>query len=142
MRPAIKPRRLSLRPLICIQTAGLQVLHHLEKLRVRSRAKVTHLTSIKPDIKQRNIAITPIFEALRLAIASQHSSLSTAGFSALGHLLKRLYIQEHGLLFRTYVPSLVACLEDADSGVREMAEQTIIELFQYASARHLPSLSS
>lgn len=41
--------------------------------------------------------------------------------------------KEHGLLFRAYVPSLVACLEDADSGVRETAKSTVIELFQYAS---------
>jgi CLIP-associating protein 1/2 len=45
--------------------------------------------------------------------------------------------KEHGLLFRTYVPSLVACLEDADSGVRETAKQTVIELFQYVSAPRL-----
>jgi succinylglutamate desuccinylase len=48
--------------------------------------------------------------------------------------------KEHGLLFRTYVPILVACLEDADSEVREMAKQTVSELFQYTSACHLPSL--
>lgn len=39
--------------------------------------------------------------------------------------------REHGLLFRTYVPSLVTCLEDADSGVRETAKATVVELFQY-----------
>src|SRR5436190_22286489 len=39
--------------------------------------------------------------------------------------------KEHGLLFRSYVPSLVACLEDADSGVRETAKITVIDLFQY-----------
>jgi len=61
-------------------------------------SKVAHLTAIKSDIKQRNVpdgAIAPIFDSLRLAIASQHSSLSAAGFSSLGHLIKRLYIQEH-----------------------------------------------
>lgn len=38
--------------------------------------------------------------------------------------------KERGLLFRNYVPSLVACLEDADSGVRETAKKTIIDIFQ------------
>jgi CLIP-associating protein 1/2 len=74
---------------------------------------VTRLTSIKPDIKQRNIAITPIFEALRLAVASQHSSLSTAGFSALDHLLKRLYIQEHNHATATQARHIYPLLLDA-----------------------------
>lgn len=39
--------------------------------------------------------------------------------------------KSHGLLFRAYVPSLVACLEDADSAVRETAKTTVVELFQY-----------
>lgn len=42
--------------------------------------------------------------------------------------------QEHGLLFRPYVPNLVSCLEDADNGVRETAKKTVITLFRYASA--------
>ncbi|XHG06949.1 hypothetical protein AWENTII_010121 [Aspergillus wentii] len=41
----------------------------------------------------------------------------------------------HGLLFRTYVPSLVACLEDADPAVRDTAKMTVVELFQNAPAR-------
>ncbi|KAI5294117.1 suppressor of tub2 mutation [Ascosphaera acerosa] len=40
--------------------------------------------------------------------------------------------REQGLLFRAYVPSLVACLEDADNGVRETAKAVVIELFQNA----------
>ena len=39
--------------------------------------------------------------------------------------------KSHGLLFRTYVPALVACLEDADSAVRDTAKTTVVELFQY-----------
>ncbi|EAW07562.1 uncharacterized protein ACLA_022760 [Aspergillus clavatus NRRL 1] len=176
--------------------------------------KVGHLLGIKSDIKQKNVpegAVPPIFESVRLAISSQHSSLSGAGFSTLGHLLKRLFIQEqhhlisvqgrilypllverlgdhreriraqaaqaftdlwlaaseeveqyvleqaltsknprakemsmiwlsnmtknYGLLFRSYVPSLVACLEDADSAVRNTAKSTVIELFENAPER-------
>lgn len=43
--------------------------------------------------------------------------------------------KSHGLLFRAYVPSLVACLEDADSAVRDTAKMTVVELFQNAPAR-------
>ena len=39
--------------------------------------------------------------------------------------------QEHGLQFRTYVPTLVELLEDADGMVREAAKSTVIELFKY-----------
>ncbi|RHZ44320.1 uncharacterized protein CDV56_101406 [Aspergillus thermomutatus] len=176
--------------------------------------KVAHLQCVKSDIKQKNVpegAIPSIFESIRLAISSQHSSLSGAGFSTLGHFLKRLLIQElhhlvalqcralypllverlgdhkeriraqaaqsftdmwlaapeeveqcvlgqalvgrnprakemsmiwlsnmtknYGLLFRSYVSSLVACLEDADSNVRNTAKNTVIELFEHASER-------
>lgn len=38
---------------------------------------------------------------------------------------------EH-LPFRTFVPLLVANLEDADAGVREMAKMAVVELFRYA----------
>ncbi|KAJ5682431.1 Protein stu1 [Penicillium macrosclerotiorum] len=182
-------------------------------------AKVAHLTAIKSDIKQKNVpegAILTIFETLKLSLSSQHSSVLSAGFSTLGHFLKRLSIQDqqqwivnqardlypilldrlgdhkervraqsatiftelwslssnsvssneveyyvletalvgknprakemsmlwlsnmtrnHGLLFRQYVPSLVACLEDADSAVRDTARSVVVELFQNASAR-------
>ncbi|KAF5856905.1 suppressor of tub2 mutation [Aspergillus alliaceus] len=176
--------------------------------------KVSHLLGIKSDIKQKNVpdaAISLIFECLRLAIGSHHSGLYAAGFSTLGHFLKRLFIQDqpnlisaharhfypillerlgdhkervrsqaaqiftdlwpaagpevehyvlevaltgknpkakemsllwlsnmsknHGLLFRSYVPSLVSCLEDADSVVRDTAKSTTVELFRSAPAR-------
>ncbi|KDE80016.1 hypothetical protein AO1008_06487 [Aspergillus oryzae 100-8] len=176
--------------------------------------KVSHLLSIKSDIKQKNVpdnAVHLIFESLRLAITSHHAALYAAGFSTFGHFLKRLFIQDqahivsayarhfcpvllerlgdhkervraqaaqiftdlwpaasadvehyvlevaltgknpkaketsliwlsnmsrnHGLLFRSYVPSVVSCLEDADSFVRHTAKSTVVELFQGAPAR-------
>jgi CLIP-associating protein 1/2 len=36
-----------------------------------------------------------------------------------------------GLQFRGFVPSLVACLEDPDGGVRETAKSCVVELFRY-----------
>ncbi|KAJ5975783.1 Protein stu1 [Penicillium waksmanii] len=177
-------------------------------------SRVAHLTAIKSDIKQKNVpesAIVTIFDTLRLAINSQHYSVASAGFSTLGHFLKRLSIQDqqqwilsqasnfypillerlgdhkervraqsasiftelwlhanneaeyyvlqcalvgknpraketsmlwlssmtknHGLLIRQYVPPLVACLEDADSSVRDTARSVVVELFRNGSAR-------
>ncbi|EEP78785.1 predicted protein [Uncinocarpus reesii 1704] len=196
-----------------------ELLATLRNSNVSIDVKATSLAKIKSEIKQRNVpeaAIPPLFDSLRLAIASQHSSLSSAGFSSLGHLLKRLSLQdqhqaitlqgratyqvlleklgdhkarirdqaaqaftefwlaspvdvehhvletalvgknpraketsmtwlakmtqEHGLLFRTYVPSLVNCLEDADAAVRETAKSTVIELFQNAPPRAISDL--
>jgi CLIP-associating protein 1/2 len=42
-----------------------------------------------------------------------------------------------GLPFKTYVPQLVACLEDADGMVRETAKSCTVELFRYV--QHTPS---
>jgi CLIP-associating protein 1/2 len=38
------------------------------------------------------------------------------------------------LPFRSFVPLLVANLEDADPGVRETAKMAVVELFQCVSA--------
>ncbi|KAJ5727891.1 Protein stu1 [Penicillium malachiteum] len=43
--------------------------------------------------------------------------------------------KNHGLLFRQYVPSLVASLEDADSAVRDTAKVVVIDLFRTAPSR-------
>ncbi|KAI0426952.1 clasp N terminal-domain-containing protein [Xylaria sp. FL1042] len=40
--------------------------------------------------------------------------------------------KEHGLQFRSYVPTLMELLEDADGMVREAAKATVIELFREA----------
>lgn len=48
--------------------------------------------------------------------------------------------REHGLRFRVHLSKLVACLEDADSGVRETAKSTVIELFQYVATFPASSL--
>jgi CLIP-associating protein 1/2 len=36
----------------------------------------------------------------------------------------------HNFLFRSYVPSVVACLEDADSAIRETAKWVVVDLFE------------
>lgn len=41
--------------------------------------------------------------------------------------------QENGLQFRSYVPTLMELLEDADGMVRDTAKSTVIELFRYVA---------
>ncbi|RAK82943.1 ARM repeat-containing protein [Aspergillus costaricaensis CBS 115574] len=196
-----------------MEPKATELVATLKNLNLAIDAKVSFLNSVKSDIKQKNVpesAIPSIFDALRLSLASSHQTLLSAGFSTMGHFLKRLFIQEqhgivasqarhlypvllerlgdhkervraqaaqaftdfwpaasheveqhvlgtalvgknnraremsmiwlanmakqYGLLFRPYVPSLVACLEDADSAVRDTAKATIVELFQNAPA--------
>ncbi|PWY77449.1 hypothetical protein BO70DRAFT_372194 [Aspergillus heteromorphus CBS 117.55] len=204
-----------------MESKAAELVSALKNSNLSIDAKIFHLNGVKSDIKQKNVpedAVPAIFESSRLSIASQHSSLLSAGFSTLGHLLKRLFIQDqaylisvqarilypillerlgdhkervraqaaqaftdlwpaasadvehyvletalvgknprakemsmiwlsnmtknHGLLFRSYVSSLVACLEDADSVVRDTAKLTVVELFQNASARAKADLST
>jgi CLIP-associating protein 1/2 len=80
-----------------MEARATEALAALKSNNLSVEAKTAHLTKLKSDIKQKNVpdaAISTVFEAFRSAISSQHSSLSGAGFSALGHLLKRLYLQE------------------------------------------------
>ncbi|KAJ9243961.1 hypothetical protein DTO169E5_2303 [Paecilomyces variotii] len=200
--------------LTIMEAKAIELLAILRNSNASVDTKVTHMTALKSEIKQKNVpesAITPIFDSVKQAIASPHTSLSGAGFSALGHLLKRLGIQQqqhavvlqsrylyplllerlgdhkervraqaaqaftelwpaagadvehhvlevaltgknpraketamnwlstmtkqYGLLFKNHVGRLVACLEDADSGVRDTAKATVIELFQTAPPR-------
>ncbi|KNG90045.1 protein stu1 [Aspergillus nomiae NRRL 13137] len=197
-----------------MEAKATELLTVLKNNNLAIDVKVSHLLGIKSDIKQKNVpdnAVDLIFESLRLAISSHHAALYAAGFSTLGHFLKRLFIQDqahivsayarhfcpvllerlgdhkervraqaaqiftdlwpaasadvehyvlevaltgknpkaketsliwlsnmsrnHGLLFRSYVPSVVSCLEDADSYVRHTAKSTVVELFQDAPAR-------
>ncbi|EFR01378.1 hypothetical protein MGYG_04385 [Nannizzia gypsea CBS 118893] len=104
-------------------------------------AKVTSLTKLKSEIKQRHVptsAAGDIFDAIRLAIASQHGSLSAGGFSALGHLLKRLYLQEQNALIasqgRHTYSLLLEKLGDHKERVRAHASQAFVDFWQSAPA--------
>lgn len=103
--------------------------------------KITHLASIKSDIKQKNVpygAVPSIFESLRLSIASQHFSLLGAGFSTFGHFLKRLFIQDqHDLVSGQashFCPLLLERFGDHKERVRAQAAQAFTDLWPAASA--------
>ncbi|KAI1945508.1 suppressor of tub2 mutation [Ophidiomyces ophidiicola] len=99
-------------------------------------AKTTLLTKLKSDIKQKivpDVAISSLFECFRLSIASQHASLSSAGFSALGHLLKRLMLQEQYqaivLQGRATYPLLLEKLGEHKERIRAQAAQIFTEFW-------------
>lgn len=104
-------------------------------------SKIAYLSSVKSDIKQKNVpegAIRPIFETLRLAISSQHYSVLGAGFSTLGHLLKRLAIQEQQqwIVHQTQnlYPILLERLNDQKERIRAQAASIFTELWPFAGS--------
>lgn len=103
-------------------------------------SRVAHLTAIKSDIKQKNVpeeAIVTIFDTLRLAINSQHYSVASAGFSTLGHFLKRLSIQNQQQWIlsqaRNFYPVLLERLGDHKERVRAQSASIFTELWSHAS---------
>jgi CLIP-associating protein 1/2 len=102
-------------------------------------SKVAYLSSIKSDIKQKNVpegAIRAIFDTLRLAISSQHYSVVGPGFSTLGHLIKRLIIQDQQQWItnqaQNLYPTLLERLNDQKERIRTQAALTFTELWPLA----------
>ena len=103
-------------------------------------AKVAHLTGIKSDIKQKNVpegAIGTIFETLRLALNSQHYSVCSGAFSTLGHLLKRLTIQDQQQWIvsqaRNFYPVLAERLGDHKERIRAQSASIFTDLWPLAN---------
>jgi CLIP-associating protein 1/2 len=124
-----------------MEAKAAELLAAFKNPNVSVDSRVAHLTSLKSDIKQKNVpegAISNIFESLRLALNSQHYSLLTAGFSTLGHFLKRLFIQDQQHLVvsqaRNFYPTLVERLGDHKERVRAQSAQIFTELWPAASA--------
>ncbi|RDA84138.1 hypothetical protein CP532_0108 [Ophiocordyceps camponoti-leonardi (nom. inval.)] len=96
--------------------------------------KVQHVTAVKSGIKQHNVpeASAPLlFDALRIASASQHAALVNAGFTALNHLLTRLSRQEPRLLAKEAprtLPVIVDRLGDHKDKFRALASQALSTL--------------
>ncbi len=99
-------------------------------------AKINLLTDLKSSIKHREVpeaAVPPIFDIVRVTLSSQHSSLVGAGFSTLGHLLKRLNLQKQSHIINTQagktLPSLVDRLGDHKERHRWLAAQCLTDFW-------------
>lgn len=94
--------------------------------------KLKHLTELKAEIKHRHCpehAVAPLFDAIRISLATPH--LTDAGFSILGHLMKRLELQDQDSLLqaqgiRTY-PCLLERLADQKDRIRQRALQAFTD---------------
>ena len=94
--------------------------------------KLKHLTELKAEIKHRHCpehAVATLFDAIRISLATPH--LTDAGFSILGHLMKRLELQDQDSLLqaqgiRTY-PCLLERLADQKDRIRHRALQAFTD---------------
>ena len=98
--------------------------------------KVSCLNELRSSIKHHQLldsTVSPIFDIVRTAMASQHGAISSAGFAALGHLLKRLALQEPRYLALhgpRVLPSLIERLGDQKDRPRALASQTLGDLWK------------
>ena len=99
--------------------------------------KLRQLTELKAEIKHRHcpdVAIGPLFDVIRISLATPH--LSDAGFSILGHLNKRLELQDQIALIqaqgaKTY-PILLERLADPKDRIRNRAVQALTDFHSAA----------
>lgn len=124
-----------------MESKAAELLAAFKNPNVSIDARVAHLTSTKSDIKQKNVpesAIATIFETIRLAITSQHYSVSSAGFSTLGHFLKRLSIQDQQQWIvsqaRNFYPLLMERLGDHKERTRAQSASIFTELWPMATS--------
>ncbi|KAB8303449.1 hypothetical protein EYC80_004872 [Monilinia laxa] len=117
-----------------------QVANLLAILRTDSSidAKVNQINNIKSSIKQHNVpepCIISLFEALRIALSSQHAALVNAGFSTLNHLLTRLSRQEPKYIAKEAartLPMINDKMGDQREKYRQLAAQCLTTFWKNA----------
>ncbi|GAM84510.1 hypothetical protein ANO11243_025060 [Dothideomycetidae sp. 11243] len=123
-----------------VQAANL--LATLRRTSAPPEQKLTLLSNLKSDIKHYRVpdqAQAPIFECLKIAIAQQTSiNIVTAALSTLGHLIKRLKIQDpDGRAISTHAPKLYSTLQDRLGDPRDShrvgAQQAFIDLYPFCA---------
>ena len=122
------------------QAANL--LAALRRTSASAESKLTLLNTLKSDIKHYRVpenAQGTIFECLKIAISQQTSSnIVTAALSTLGHLVKRLKIQDaDGTSIALHAPKLWSALQerlgDARESNRAGASQALADLWPYCT---------
>nr|POE61064.1 protein stu1 [Quercus suber] len=116
------------------------LLATLKRPAAPSEAKNNLLKEVKSSIKHYRVpdtAVGPLFECLRLAIVQQASSiLVDSALSTLGHLIKRLKIQDPaGSAIAQLAPRLLPALQDRLGDLREpiraSVSQGLSELYPF-----------
>lgn len=116
------------------------LLSTLKRPAASSESKLNLLNALKSDIKHYRVpesAQATIFECVKLAITQQASStLASSAFSTLGHLVKRLKIQDasgHAIaqLAPRLFPALHDRLGDTREPLRSSAATALAELYPF-----------
>jgi CLIP-associating protein 1/2 len=114
----------------------------LKKSSIATDTKLTAFNNVKSNIKHLRVpegAQPTLFECIRLAITSQASTtLVSSGFSTLGHLIKRLSLQDQTNVItanaKKFLPILLDRLGDARESHRNGASQSLSDFWPYCHA--------
>lgn len=116
------------------QVDGLLVTMKANDASIES--KINLLNDLKSSIKHHQVpepTVAALFDVVRMAMTSQHGSLVGAGCSTLGHLLKRLNLQEPKYILAhgpRILPTILDRLGDQKSRQRMLASQCLTDLWK------------
>jgi CLIP-associating protein 1/2 len=118
------------------------LLATLRKSSVPIETKLATFNNLKSSIKHLRVpegSQATIFECIKLAVSAQTSpTLVSTGFSTLGHLIKRLSLQEQTSIIASQtnklLPILLDRLGDPRESHRNAASQTLSDLWPYCHA--------
>ncbi|KAF2429453.1 ARM repeat-containing protein [Tothia fuscella] len=120
-----------------MEDQAASLLSTLKKSSIATDAKLSAFNNLKSNIKHLRVpeeAQPTIFECIRLALTSQASTtLVSSGFSTLGHLIKRLSLQEQTAVIagnaKKFLPILLERLGDARESHRNAASVGLTEFW-------------
>jgi CLIP-associating protein 1/2 len=115
------------------------LLQLLKRTSAPNDQKITQFNNLKSSIKHLRVpdgAQPTIFECIKVAISSQTSSqLVSSAFGCVGHLIKRLHLQnqDHVIVNQAgkLYPVLLERLGDARESHRNAASQTLSDLWPF-----------
>lgn len=116
-----------------MEELAASTLATLKKSSSSAEAKINAVNNLKSSIKHQRIpenAQATALECLRLSITSQvSSSLVTTGFSGLGHLVKRLNLQEQTSVLFSQRTNLLGILSEKLGDAKEPHRIASSQLF-------------
>jgi CLIP-associating protein 1/2 len=123
-----------------METEAQNLLTLLKRSSATIEAKVAAFNTIKSNIKHLRVpdaAQPTIFECVRVAISSTQSpALSATAFSTLGHLIKRLSLQQQNNVIvaqaKRLLPILLERLGDQRESHRNAASANLGDFYPYA----------
>ena len=138
--PTTIHHRRPLNPGTQMEEQAQSLLATLRKSSVPIETKLAAFNTLKSSIKHLRVpenSQTAIFECIKLAVSSQTSpTLVSTGFSTLGHLIKRLSLQEQTSIIASQanklLPILLDRLGDPRESHRNAASQTLSDLWPYS----------